>query len=177
MNRNPEYQYSKKRGLCQSFFWCDTDGIPPAKKNLFKMTCFGGTQLNSVRSTFLQSRKCSFPKCKALKVNDHLNKLTKFCFELFFFLSPSMFGNINFPTCRISLWSYRRLAGPKYDHTFKQLGDRYRGLSKNNEANVLQNETCLSCLLFNINARKPSQQNKFPACNIFQLPHYFWNDP
>ena len=21
------------------------------------------------------------------------------------------------------------------------------------------------------------QQNKFPACSIFELPHYFWNDP
>ena len=23
----------------------------------------------------------------------------------------------------------------------------------------------------------PSLQNKFPACNIFELPDYFWNDP
>ena len=27
------------------------------------------------------------------------------------------------------------------------------------------------------NISDTSQQNKFPACNIFELPHYFWNDP
>ena len=27
------------------------------------------------------------------------------------------------------------------------------------------------------NMSKPSQQDKLPACNIFELPHYFWNDP
>ncbi len=29
----------------------------------------------------------------------------------------------------------------------------------------------------NTNVSKPSQQNKFHACNIFELPHYFWLDP
>ncbi len=57
------------------------------------------------------------------------------------------------------------------------------GHSKNNEANVLQNgPKIISLIHFNIiyittNMSKPSQQNKFPACNIFELPHYFWNDP
>ena len=38
---------------------------------------------------------------------------------------------------------------------------------------------CYKILISKIttNLSKPSQQNKFPACNIFHWPHYFWNDP
>ena len=71
----------------------------------------------------------------------------------------------------------------------------FEGHSKNNEANVLQNGHKIIYLWYIspsffliratmaqieshiTNIGKPSQQNKFPACNIFELPHYFWNDP
>ncbi len=67
------------------------------------------------------------------------------------------------------------MCGPAF--TFVIL-DPYKGHSKNNEANVLQNGPKIKHLWYmTTNMSKPSQQNKFPACNIFELPHYFWNDP
>ena len=61
----------------------------------------------------------------------------------------------------------------------------YMGQVKNNEANVLQNGPktkyptyfSTSYFLMTTNMGKPSQQNKFPACNIFELSHYFSLDP
>ncbi len=52
----------------------------------------------------------------------------------------------------------------------------FMGHPKNNEANVLQEcvnspECCLCSLLLRMG------MNTLPECNIFELPHYFWNDP
>ncbi len=60
------------------------------------------------------------------------------------------------------------------------------GQVKNNEANVLQNGPQIKYLwyisasfflIMTTNMSKPSQLNKSLACNIFELPHYFWLDP
>ena len=53
------------------------------------------------------------------------------------------------------------------------------GQVKNNEVNLLQNGLKIIYLLypstsfFPDNMGKTTQQNSFPVCNIFELPHYF----
>ncbi len=65
----------------------------------------------------------------------------------------------------------------KFQFLAKQI---FKGQVKNNEANVLQNGPKIKIIplihfysgKMTTSLAKPSQQNKSPACDIFELPHY-----